>query len=271
MQTLKLDNVKKLSRPKKRDFFLYIATGKEIQGWHLKSSISFIYKLDGILYITCSEITEKNMNNDCLAIEITDPIIHSGLDEGSLEDEHIIIISLNNIPNSILDLFLLDPKISSIIEIKGRSVSKKSLKVITYKSLIKLISYIFSKSYYREFEIMLELLKEYIMEYFELNSEYYPNSINEMVKIKDEFVIHSVFSWFIILNYFEEQWESYSLPINIPLFSKIIKYKNWSGTFFERSNPLWDEINNNNKRPFYPSKQTEIIIYNKWKELTKPS
>lgn len=268
MQKFKLDNVRKLSRRNKNDLFLYMATGREINEWNIKKSNTLKYNFDGVLYITCSELIELNLKSDCISIEITDPLIISKINEEVLEDEYLVIINRQNLSTAILSIFLTDPKLGSLIESKDKRVSKNSLKVITLTSLNKLINNIFIKSNDMDPEILIVFFKEYITCFLDKNSYYFPSNVKEMVRIKERYVIHNINSWFIILRYFVDQLENGSLEIKVPLFSKDITYKNWSGNFFDRSNPLWEEIYINTKRPFYPSQQNQKKIYKFWKQLT---
>jgi len=271
MQTLILNHVKKLYRRDNNHLYIYITLGEEVEKWNLKVGKNQIYNLDGVINISCKKLREFKQKDINLSIELVDPLILSNIKEELTNQEYLIIIKVQNDPDIILDMFRNILQLNRLIEMKESSVSKNSLKVISVTSLAKLINLIFNKYTSNDSEIMITFLKEYIYNYLNENRIYYPNNVKEMSQIKERYVIHHVNTWYILLNYFREQWESKSPVISIPLFNKEIIYKNWVGNFFDKLNPLWDEIYNNSGRKFYPSEQKYEKIYIYWKQLTKPS
>ncbi|RFU70003.1 hypothetical protein [Bacillus sp. V59.32b] len=272
MGNLKINNVKKLNRRDKNHLYLYIASSNEIKEWKLKNGDPFLGGVDGVLYLTCLDIMECFcVNSNQLSIEITAPLLRSDIGI-NINNDFLVVIQKQNLQDTVKSMFQNDSLLNTWIEIKGSRVSKNSLKVITINSLKNIMSTLFSNNSISETEEFTTFLRIYLQEFIKENSIYFPYSVKQMVEIKESTVVHSVNTWYILIKYFKEQWEnSYEQGIKAPIFLKEITYKNWQGNFFDRSSPFWLEFNKDSKRPFYPSKSNQEIIYKAWKDLTEPS
>ncbi|MFF2501089.1 hypothetical protein [Peribacillus sp. NPDC058075] len=267
MISLEISGVQKIDIKENKSIYSYIATKEEILSWNIRESKNPSYYLDGLIIIICKTINE-NKEGVHLTIEIVDPIIISKFTKKERQEKQYLIFKVENLPEILLNSFIKSSKLNNLVEMKSTNLSKNSLKLITYSSLENLIFEIFEFSNYSNTDELGSLFKDYFEQLIKVNSLYFPNSLREVQEIKEKTVIHNLNSWYILLCFFKEQLEDNVVDIQIPNLTMEIKYKNWTGTFFDRENPIWEELYPNSRKN-YPSKKIKIKTYNHWKKLTK--
>lgn len=268
MINLNINDVQKIEIKENYAIYSYIATKEELLSWQVKVS-EVTSSFNGILIIICKSINEKN-ENDNLTIEIVDPIIISKLSNIQRNEKHLVIFKVENLPELLLNSFLSSSKLNNLVEMKSTNLSKKSIKSITYFSLEKLLNELFETTYFANTIEIVDIFQKYLERLIQVNALYFPNNLREVLNIKEETIIHNINSWFIYLNFFKEQMEDGVVDIVIPNLSRKVKYKNWTGSFFHRENPIWQDLYGNTRK-HYPTKKNKIEIYKYWKELTKSS
>ena len=240
---------------------------EEVLSWDVRQSKTPSYYLDGLIIIICRTINE-NKESEHPTLEIVDPTIMSKFRNTDSEEKQFVIFKVENLPEIFLNSFIKSSKLNNLVEMKSTSLSKNSLKFITYSSLENLLIELFENSHYSTTVELDDLFKDYFEELIRVNAPCFPNTLREVQEIKEKTVIHNLNSWYIFLCYFKDQLEDNVGDIVIPNLTKKINYKNWNGTFFDRENPIWEEIYPNS-RQHYPSKKNKIITYNYWKQLTQ--
>ncbi|MFB3164494.1 hypothetical protein ABLO26_24340 [Neobacillus sp. 179-J 1A1 HS] len=266
---LNINDVQKIVIKENKSIYSYVATKEEVLSWDAKVSAAPSYFLNDILIIISKNIKEKKVSNN-LSIELFDPIIVSKFSNIQFNEKQLVIFKVENLPELLLNSFLSRTKLNNLVEMKNTNLSKKSLKSITYSSLEKLINELFQTSYFENSMEIVGLFQNYLEQLIQVNALYFPNNLREVLNIKEKTIIHNINSWFIYLCFFKEQIENDVVEIVIPNLSREIKYKNWTGSFFQRDNPIWQEIYANS-RQHYPSKKNWIEIYKYWKKLTESS
>lgn len=264
---LEISGVQKIDIKENKSIYSYIATKEEILSWNIRESKNPSYYLDGLIIIICKTINE-NKEGEHLTIEIVDPIIISKFTNKERQEKQYLIFKVENLPEILLNSFIKSSKLNNLVEMKSTNLSKNSLKLITYSSLENLMFEIFEFSNYSNTDELGSLFKDYFEQLIKVNGLYFPNSLREVQEIKEKTVIHNLNSWYIFLCFFKEQLEDNVVDIQIPNLTMEIKYKNWTGTFFDRENPIWEELYPNSRKN-YPSKKIKIKTYNHWKKLTK--
>ena len=265
--SLKLKDVQKIVIKEDKSIYSCIATKKEVLSWDVRQSKTPSYYLDGLLIIICRTINE-NMESENATIEIVDPTIISIFSNSDSEEEQLVIFKVENAPEIFLNSFMKSSKLNNLVEMKSTSLSKNSLKFITYSALENLLIEVFENGYYSTTVDLGDLFKDYFEKLIKVNASCFPNTLREVQKIKEKTVIHNLNSWYIFLCYFKDQLEDNVSDIAIPDLTRNINYKNWNGTFFDRENPFWEELYPNS-RSHYPSKKSKINAYNYWKKSTQ--
>jgi hypothetical protein len=269
MVSIKIIDVQKIDIKEDNSIYSYVGSNKELLSWNIKESKTPSYFLEGLIIITCKSIIEvKDRKN--LTIEIVDPLIISKIRYEGNQGRIYIIFKVENIPEHLLNSFIKSNRLNFLVEMKSKNLSKNSLKFITFSSLENLIFEVFENSHFSNSDGMSEIFKDYFEQLIKVNEVYFPSSLRDVQEIKEKTVIHNLNSWYIFLFFFKEQMEDNLVEIKIPNLSKEIKYKNWIGAFFDRENPLWEELYPNS-RQHYPSKKYKVRIYNTWKNLTQKS
>lgn len=269
MVSLKINGVEKICVNEDNSIYSYVGTKEEFLSWNIIESNSPSYFLEGLVIITCKRIFEEEGRNN-LTIGIVNPMVVSKIGNKESQGNLYIIFKVENIPELLLNSFIKSNRLNFLVEMKSKNLSKNSLKFITFSSLENLIFEVFENTHFPNSDVMGELFKDYFEQLIKKNDFYFPNSLREVQEIKEKTVIHNLNSWYIFILFFKEQMEDNLVDIEIPYLSQEIKYKDWTGTFFDRDNPLWEELYPNS-RPHYPSKKYKIIIYNAWKNLTQKS
>ncbi|MGG3471318.1 hypothetical protein ABES02_28090 [Neobacillus pocheonensis] len=269
MLNLNINDVQKIIIKENKSIYSYVATKEEILSWNANMSATPSYFLNDILIVISKSIKEK-IGKDNLSIELSDPIIISKFSNIQSNEKQLVIFKEKNLPELLLNSILSSSTLNNLVEMKSTNLSKKSLKLITFSSLEKLIIEIYDTSYFENTLEIVGLFQNYLEQLICVNDMYFPNSLREVLNIKDETIIHNINSWYIFLCFFKEQIEDNKVDIVIPNLSKGIKYKNWTGSFFNRANPIWQELYGNT-RQHYPSKKNRIEIYKHWKRLTESS
>jgi hypothetical protein len=266
MSCLKINGVQRIERNKNESIYSHIATNEEVLAWNCKLSSTPYYFLDGLVYIICKRIRE-NQENGCTSIEIDDPVIISKFNDINTEGKQFIIFKVEDLPEILLNSFIVSNKLRSMLEIENKTLSKNSLKFITYTSLKSLIYEIFENNQFTNTLQIEVLFRIYFEELVEKNASFFPNTLKEVQHLKEKTIVHTLNSWYIYLRFFKEQIEKSPEQPKIPNLSMIVNYKEWSGIFFDRENPLWKDIYINS-RLHYPSQKNKIRTYDYWKELT---
>ncbi|MGF6950207.1 hypothetical protein QF028_002712 [Neobacillus sp. B4I6] len=266
---MNINDVQKIVIKENKSIYSYVATKEEVLSWNVKVSETPSYFLNDILIIISKSIKEKKKSKN-LSIEIIDPIIISKFSNIQSNEKQFVIFKVENLPELLLNSLLSSRKLNNLVEMRSTNLSKKTLKSITYSSLEKLINELFETSNFENTTEVVVLLQNYLEQLIEVNAVYFPNNLREVLKIKEKTIIHNINSWFIYICFLKEQIEDDVVDIVAPDLSRKIKYKNWIGSFFDRDNPIWQEIYSNTRK-HYPSKKNRIEIYNLWKKLTESS
>jgi hypothetical protein len=267
MISLKINGVQKIDIKEDKSIYSYVTSKEEVLSWKLRESKTPSYFLDGLIIIICKCINE-NKETENLSIEIVDPIIISKFRNKESEEKQFLIFKVENLPELLLNSFIKSNKLTNLVEMKSTNLSKNSLKFITYSSLENLVIELFENNHYSNTIELGSLFKDYFEQLIKVNAPYFPSSLREVQEIKEKTVIHNLNSWYIFLCYFKDQLEGNVGDIVIPNLTRKINYKNWNGTFFDRENPIWEELYSNS-RQHYPSKKNKIKTYNYWKQLTQ--
>ncbi|MEC1071404.1 ParB N-terminal domain-containing protein [Priestia megaterium] len=265
MNSLKVNGVQKIERGKSKAIYSCIATNEEVLGWKCKLSNTPSYFLDGLICIICKSIKESQ-GSDKNTIEITDPVIISKFDDTNSDGIQIIIFKVEDLPEILLNSFINSNKLSNMLEMESKNLSINSSKLITYSALKNLIYELFENNHFSNTFHIEALFRNYFEELIEKNYSFFPNTLSEVQNIKEKTIIHNLNSWYIYLRFLKEQLEN-GTELTVPDLSIKINYKGWSGIFFDRKNPLWEEIYRRS-RFHYPSQKNKIKTYEYWKELT---
>jgi hypothetical protein len=267
--SLIIDDVQKIIIKESKSIYSYVATKEEVLSWKANVSVTPSYFSNDILIVISKSIREKIVSNN-LSIELFDPIIISKFSKIQSNEKQLVIFKEENLPELLLNSFFSSSNLNNLVEMKSTNLSKKSLKSITYSSLEKLINEIYESSNFENTMEVVGLFQNYLEQLIQVNAVYFPRSLREILIIKDETIIHNINSWYIFLFFFKEQIIDNKVDIVIPNLSKRIKYKNWTGSFFHRDNPIWQELYGNT-RQHYPTKKNRIEIYKYWKRLAESS
>jgi len=259
-------NVKKLYRENDKFIYYCVVSYKKILEWDLNCLNARKYNGE-IVQISCKSIIEHKADGG-INVELEEPRLLGYFYKGNPRDEYLILIKKFDVVDIIVKELLMDENFQHLVEIKRSNISKKSLKIITLQSLEKVLERVFSDTSYEELDELVTHLKKYMGRLINENLSYFPHNIRDFLNVKQKTIIHTSNIWYLFFRNFYEQWEQ-GRDIIPPILDQKILFQGWTGTFFERDNPLWNEIYGDSKRLHYPSKKAQVEIYNKWKEITK--
>jgi hypothetical protein len=267
LSNLIIHNVQKVAVKENENLYSCAATNNEIQNWKIKEAKTPFYFFNGILFVLCKNLIEKTDGNK-LAIEVVDPIILSKFGNMDREGIYLVIFKVENLPELLLNSFLKSKELNNLVEMKSSHLSKNSLKFIAFASLNNLLKEVFEDCHYLQTDAIGVLFKNYFEELIKKNSNYFPNTLHGVQEVKEKTIIHNINSWYVLINFFKEQLNYQVTEVQVPNLLKKIEYRNWTGSFFERENPFWEELYANS-RHHYPSRKNKVKTYNFWKELTE--
>lgn len=253
---------KKLKR-KHTELYLGTATLSEIHSWNLKS---FSHQtISEFIYIHSDDLIVTNVGENNYNISINNSYLLTVLPTAELTDEFPVLISKKSTVSTILNALLEIDLFKRLIEIKNSKISHNSTKIMTISTLEKIISLTFEKSTLEESSLMLKNLIHYIEEVINSYKFFKVYNVKFIQELKQSSLVNSSFSWFIILMFFKENYKkSVYIYQEIPRLDVEITIDNWCGNFFDKSNPLWNEVFKN-KRKFYPTSESLVHAYQLWK------
>ena len=79
------------------------------------------------------------MESEQPTIEILDPTIMSKFRNTDGKETQLVIFKVENLPEILLNSFMKSSKLNNLVEMKSTSLSKNSLKFVTYSSLENLL------------------------------------------------------------------------------------------------------------------------------------
>jgi hypothetical protein len=253
---------KKLKR-KNSEIYLGTATLSDINNWQLKS---FSHQtMNEFIYIHCNDMTVIKEENEVFTLEIKDGYLLTVLPAAVLDEEFPILISQKSPVTIIMNALLEIDLFKKFIDIKTKKISNNSTKIMTLTTLEKIVSLTFEKYTLDETAIMINKFIHYIEEVFNSYDCFKVMSVKSIQQIKSVSIINSPISWFIILKYFADNHKKNLCTYSeIPNLDFVIVLNDWQGNFFDKDNPLWDELFTTNRK-FYPSKENLLKVYEKWK------
>ncbi|MBN9653291.1 hypothetical protein J0K78_03355 [Halobacillus sp. GSS1] len=266
MSTLNIDNVMKIQRENSRVIYYTVKTTEQILQWKVQAINTATLSFEGVVVISCEDISE-NLKDDSLNLKLASPRLLNRLENS--EDEHLVIFKIENTPEFLLNTFMSSNVLSNLVEVSNAKLSKNTLKLITYSALEKLLYEVFD--FRSNIEMDVEKLGDDFKYYFEelvnRNAVYFPDTLREIQAVRDKTVVQTLNSWYIFIRFYRETVEE-GKEIIVPDLTKKINYKNWKGSFFDRDNPIWEEIFESS-RLHYPSPKNKAKIYKYWLNLTQ--
>ncbi|WP_144553434.1 DNA sulfur modification protein DndB [Bacillus sp. X1(2014)] len=252
---------KKLNR-KDTEIYIGTATIGEIHSWNLKNFSN--QTLNEFIYILSNDM-EVTTADENFIVTINDGYLLSILPKAQLEDEFPVLISKKSPITIILNALLEIDLFKSFIEIKTNKISNNSTKIMTLSTLENIISLVFDKITLDETATMLQCFTCYIEDVLNSNESFKVQSVKSIQENKKYTIINSSISWYIILKYFEETYKTnlYTYP-SIPRLDFFLSIDDWSGNFFNKDNPIWNEVFITNRK-FYPTRNNLVRAFEKWK------
>lgn len=253
---------KKLKR-KNTDLYLGTATLNEIYSWNLKN---FSHQtMSELIYIHSDDLTVRNAGDNINNISVNNGYLMTVLPKADINDEFPVLISKKSPVSIILNALLEIDLFKSLIEFKTSKLSHNSTKIMTKGTLEKIIAHSFNKYSLEETALMLKNFIHYIEEVLNSYEYFKVYSVKSIQELKQRSLINSSFSWFIILMFFKDNYNNSVYTYQeIPKLDIEVAIDNWSGNFFDKSNPLWNEVFKT-KRKFYPTNENLVRAYEVWK------
>ncbi|WP_312474727.1 hypothetical protein [Neobacillus sp.] len=261
MNSIKIGHAKKLSR-KKTELYLSTATLREMKSWNLK--ISAHQSINELIQIHTDDITVIKEENNIYNISIKDGYLMTVLPKSELDDEFPVLIS-NSSPVIIVINTLLEVDLfKNFIEIKSAKISNNSTKIMNLKTLETIVSLVFGYYTLEETENIIEDFMEYIEKVLNSYEFYKVYSVKEIQELKRASICNSSISWYLIFKFFVENHQKNVYKYqDIPKLELDVCVNNWRGDFFDKKNPIWDEVFKTSRR-FYPTKENLEKVYEKW-------
>jgi hypothetical protein len=263
MNNFEIKQTKKLAR-KNTELYLGTASLGEIKNWDLKNT-SYQLKNE-IIQIHSSKINVIQEQKSLYSLNIDDGYLMTVLPDTYLEDEYPVLISnvsqITFVINSLLEIEIF----KDFIELKSDKISNNSTKIMTLRTLEKIITILFERYTLEEVGLIIKNFIEYVEEVINRNDYYKNNSVKSIQNLKSKSIINSSISWYIIFKFFLENYKMNVYKYqNFPNLELNITLYNWNGNFFDKENPLWDKVFLS-KRKFYPTRENLEKAYEIWLE-----
>lgn len=261
MDYLKITHAKKLKR-KNADYYLATITPNELRELMVKEapqrySNEFIH-----IYTNNYDVNINQENTYDLTLKNFYVITELPCTE--CDDEFPLLVT-NESPSSLIINSLLEIEIfNSFIELKNK-ISNNSTKVMTFNTLQKIVGFLFDKYSLDEIVVLMSRLNQYVENTINQYEFFKKYSVKELQNLKQRSIINSSTSWYIILKFFlEKNKNDVYYYQEIPKLNLDVSINDWNGNFFDKNNPVWDEVYNSKKK-FYPTRESLEKVYEIWK------
>jgi hypothetical protein len=257
-----LKNTIKLNK-ESRDTYLGVITYEEFQKWNI--DVSPELSVSEFIQVFSNDVSIIRETKNSYDVTVKNGLLVNTVSDSRTIEEFPVLITNKIAVNIILEALLNVKSFNRIIEVKNSKISINSSKVMTLTSLERIVHNVFKHISFEEAIILTPKLKIYIKEVISSNDNLRVSSVEELKNIKKRSVINSTFSWYIIFSYFIDKNRGIIDVDNlqIPKIDKNVTTSNWSGTFFDKDNPMWKELFNT-KRMFYPTKESLKGAYDIW-------
>lgn len=255
------ENVRNLTR-KHSDAYLVVLPLGVIKDWGFPVIQSDIVSEDVILV---NYDTAVSLLNDKL--QVTNPRFTYKLPSGSYSDEYAVLImsETHYFPNYCMHQLMSFERFERLIE-KGEKISSNSTKLMTIKSLYDIF-----KDFQKlqiEHSLWPQLSKD-LINYVDSLMNNYPElgylPVAERKKFRKKSIADSAVAWYCYIRYFMEQWNMAFSFADMPRLSKDFHFENWTGHFFDRTNPVLHV----NKGSFNFNDAHRGLIYDIWRQWIK--
>jgi hypothetical protein len=261
MNNFKIYKTKKLVR-KHSEMYLTTATLKEIQNWELGSAM--LQTKQEVTYIYSDQIKVIKDGNGLYDLEVINGHLANILPELDLKEEIPVLISNGSKESLLVNAILQIDTFKQIVELKSSKISNNSTKVMTVKTLERLLYHVFEEFTLEEISFLLNDFLIYIEEVISKYDFFKYYSVKHIKELKNSSIINSSVSWFIIFKYFVENYQNNVYKTrSIPKLNLDVEIDNWKGNFFDKCNPLWEKVFYQ-KRKYYPSKENLETTYKIW-------
>jgi hypothetical protein len=263
MISLNIKHVEKLERDK-REIYLGTATLAAIKQWGIQSWQELVHSE----YIIVVSLKLERVSKT--EIHLTEPLLTTRIPLGQDYEEFPVLFldKYSYLPFFLEDNLLKQTQFLRLIE-TGKNISKHSTKLLTQNSLREILLRTFPDDLceYGKWDKLSGDLIRFLNVILNTYSYLDYLSISERIEFRKQFVSDLSFAWEMYFRYFVDTWSEKD-DLSIPNLNKVFKNETWSGNFFCRENPLWEEVVGSKQRFKLNSEQREFI-YLKWKQCLK--
>ncbi|AYB46278.1 hypothetical protein [Paenibacillus lautus] len=256
---LTLEDVTKLNR-KEDKVFLSAVPMHTLKAWKLSSIESAVVNND-VVFICYETLTELSSTT----VQFENPLLLYQLPVADDTDEYPVILLANDhyLPKYCEYQLMSHDFINRLIE-KSDKISVNSTKLMTQRSLMAALKHfdqvkIGTKLWPKLSSDLIQYFKSLFVAYPYLN--YLP--VAERKSFRKRSVADASFAWEMYIKFFIDEWLVKQDVIDIPNMKKPFIYKEWSGEFFNRDNPLWKEYTTSNGK-FLFNDSVRDLIYQIW-------
>lgn len=259
-----MEDIRRLKRKENEEFFI-VNTLHTLKLWNLPSLATETANSDIVIISYDTQV--------CLSaeeIQITNPVLLYPLPEGNEEDEYLVLFvsSVNYLSDYCEKHVLSFPFMNRLIERKDK-LSSHSTKLITLRTFRSILKRFNDLSI--EKEQCPKLCKDFV-QYLRSLTENYPYlgylPLTERKLFRKMFISDAGFAWGFYVQFFLDEWSPQIQYVELPDLSKPFNYEGWTGDFFHRKNPIWNQyLSSNGKYRF--NEATRESAYQIWKEWIK--
>jgi hypothetical protein len=258
-------NVNILKKIIRQDIVSYITVERYevVRNWGLTIINSHINTIELIVILG---LIKEDYTLDTLTINVFSPNLLYQLPTSGVNDEWPILFIEENsyMPIYLLRSLLEEKRFLELVEM-GVNLSRRSTKLLTINSLEDILIRTFNLNLpINTWTVFSNDLIIYINKLIDSYSYLGYLPVKERMEYRMQYVSDLSFAWEFYLRFFcDKRLEGQE--ILIPNLNKKFIIRNWSGDFFERLNPFWDDVIGKGSR-FKLSNSQKESVYKYWLE-----